>query len=102
MEFKQYTRKPFSVEAVEITEDNFDTILNLVGSSKAKEGNHHTKEGDVFIDLDRQLIPRVRRAYIGWYLTRLGAKYRCYSPILFNAQFIEDEETTLVDDELDI
>lgn len=89
MEFNQYIRKPFSVEALEITEENFKAVAKLVGSAKTKDGTRRTKEGVEYIALDRRLIPSVRRAYVGWYLTRLGEKYRCYSPTLFNAQFIE-------------
>lgn len=82
MEFNQYVRRPFAVEAVEITEKNLNDIAKLVGTVR-------TLDGVTFIALDRRIIPNIRRAYVGWYLTRLGDNYRCYSPVVFESQFVD-------------
>jgi len=87
MEFKQYIRKPFAVQAVEITEENFEEVAAVVGQVRTK--------GDTkFIALDRRLVPNVTRAYVGWYLTFLNDNYRCYSPKVFNDQFVEHQPAT--------
>jgi hypothetical protein len=81
MEFMEFIRKPFTVDAIQITEANMKEVAKLVGSVK-------TKDGVTFISLDRRIVPNVHRAYIGWYLTRLDDNYRVYAQKLFEAQFI--------------
>jgi len=81
MEFKTYTRTPFAVEAVEITEDNIDEIAALIGSVR-------TKDGVKTILVDRKIVPNIGRAGIGWFVTKMDDKYRCYAPKLFSEQFI--------------
>jgi len=86
MEFKKYVRRPFTVEALIITEENMEEIAKLVGEVR-------TEDDVTFIWLDRRVVPTVGRAYVGWYFTRLGDNYRCYSPKAFLGQFnLVDEE----------
>jgi hypothetical protein len=82
MQFNQYIRSPFVVEAIEITEENLADVAKLVGDIR-------TKNGVTYIALDRRIVPSVNRAYVGWYMTRLGDNYRCYSPKVFTDQFID-------------
>lgn len=81
MEFSQFIRKPFVVQAIEITEENMEDVAKYIGTVRTK--------GDVtFIALDRRIVPNVSRAFVGWWLTILGDNYRCYAPKVFNEQFI--------------
>lgn len=82
MEFNQYVRRPFVVEALEITAENMAEVAKLVGDIR-------TKNDVTFIALDRRIVPNVSRAYVGWFMTRLGDNFRCYSPKVFNDQFID-------------
>lgn len=84
MNFTQFTRKQFSVEAVEITEENFEEIAAIVGEIREKDGAK-------WIAVDRRVVPSVNRAYVGWFMTRLGDNYRCYSPKVFHEQFVADD-----------
>ena len=84
MQFNKYIRKPFAVEAIEITEENMAELAKLVGELR-------TKNGITSITLDRRIVPNVSRAYVGWFMTRLGDNYRCYSPKVFTDQFIDFE-----------
>lgn len=84
MEFSKFVRRPFAVEAVEITKLNIEEIARLVGELRVKEGV-------IYISLDRRIIPNVGQAYVGWWMTRMGDNYRCYSPKTFNHQFIDYE-----------
>lgn len=84
MKFNQYIRRPFVVEAVEITEENIDEVAELVGEIRVKDGVK-------FIALNRRIVPNVNRAYIGWFMTRMNDNYRCYNPKTFNEQFIDHE-----------
>lgn len=80
MDFKYYIRKPFAVEALEITEENMAEVAKLVGEVR-------TKDNVTFIALDRRLVPNVTRAFKGWYVTRMGDQFRCFSPRVFKEQF---------------
>lgn len=85
MEFKPFVRKPFIVEAVEITKENINEVAEFVGDVKAKE------DGTQYILVDRRLVPNVSRVYIGFYMTKIGENIRCYSRKLFREQFVEND-----------
>lgn len=87
--FDQYVRTPFSVEATIITEENIEEVAQLVGTVR-------TKNGEKYIALDRRIVPNISRAYIGWYVTRLGDNFRCYSPKVFLEQFEPMNDTMVV------
>lgn len=85
MEFSQFVRRPFTVEALEITEANMAEVATLIGEVR-------TKDGVTFIALDKRIVPSVNRAYVGWWVTKLGDNYRCYSPKIFRDQFVTQQE----------
>jgi hypothetical protein len=90
LETKRYVRTPFVVEATIITEENIDSIAEKIGEVKVRNG-------EKYIALDRRIIPNLSRAYVGWFFTTLDDNYRCYSPKVFNAQFVsigDDTEVT--------
>ena len=91
MEFTQFVRIPFVVDAVEITADNIADVAKLVGEIR-------TKGDSTFIALDRRLVPNVNRAYVGWFMTKLGDNYRCYSPKAFKDQFTVKTDDTMAFD----
>lgn len=82
----KYVRKPFLVEAVEVTEANIKELAEFIGTVRKKP------DGTSFIAVDRRLIPNVFRVYPGFWMTRMGDNIRCYSAKIFNDQFIELEE----------
>lgn len=81
VEFTIFNRKSFSVEAVQITEENVQALGPLVGEVKVND------EGETYIALDRRIVPNVRRAFVGWWITRMNDNLRCYSPKIFEEQF---------------
>jgi hypothetical protein len=81
MEFTEYVRKPFTVEAVEITEENLYEAAEFIGTIRK------TDEGRTYIQVDRRLIPNVDRVYPGFWMTRIGGNVRCYSAKIFKEQF---------------
>lgn len=82
MDFTNYVRKPFVVEAVEVTEDNIEEIAPHVGRLREKD------DGTPYIQVDRRLIPNVFRVYPGFWMTRMGDNIRCYSKRVFTDQFV--------------
>lgn len=85
MNFTTFVRKPFTVEAVEVTEENIAEIAPLVGTLSQKE------DGTPFIAVNRKLVPNVFRVYPGFWMTRMGDNIHCYTKKLFASQFIEQD-----------
>jgi len=83
MEFTTFVRKPFVVEAMEVTEDNIEEVAELIGTLRKKEN------GVPYIAVNRRLVPNLYRVYIGFWVTKMGDNVRCYSKRVFTQQFIE-------------
>lgn len=92
MEFSTFVRKPFTVEAVEVTAENIGEIAPLVGTLKEKD------DGTPFIQVDKKLVPNVFRVYPGFWMTKMGDNIRCYAQRVFEEQFVRssDEISTFV------
>lgn len=82
MEFSNYIRKPFSIKALEVTEDNFEEVAALVGKDIQM-----TSKGDRYIVVNRRIIPNGFKIFLGWWVTVMDDNIRCYPPKSFNAQF---------------
>ena len=92
MNFKYtpFVRKPFVVEAVEITKENIEEVAPMVGELCFKE------DGSPFIKADRRLVQNSYRVYPGFFLTKMGTKTRCYSRRVFLDQFAETTPEIMV------
>ncbi|MET0785205.1 MAG: hypothetical protein ABWY25_00665 [Paenisporosarcina sp.] len=87
MEFTTFVRKPFVVDAVEVTTENIGEVAKYVGDLREKE------DGTPYILVDRRLVPNVFRVYPGFFMTRMGENVRCYSKKIFKEQFmIQDDQ----------
>lgn len=76
-----YVRRPFMVSATKVTEDNIAQIAVTLGKLGSDE------HGQCII-LDRRVVPNIKRAYIGWYITEVNDSYRCWAPEYFEQAFI--------------
>lgn len=83
MDFKTFVRKPFTVEAVEVTTENIAELAPFIGTLKEKDN------GTPYIQVDRRLVPNIFRVYPGFWMTRMGDNIRCYSKKIFNEQFTQ-------------
>lgn len=81
MELKQFVRKPFTVEAIEITTENIANLAPLIGTLEKKDN------GTPFIRVDREKVPNLFRVYPGFWMTKMGDNIRCYSKKIFKEQF---------------
>lgn len=82
LEFNEFVRKPFVVEAVEVTTDNIAEIAQYVGQLR------HKDDGTPFIAVNRNVVPNVYRVFPGYYMTKIGDNIRCYTRKIFHQQFI--------------
>jgi hypothetical protein len=83
LEFSEFIRKPFVVEAVEVTTENIAEVAKYVGEVREKD------DGTPYIFVDRRLVPNVYRVFPGFFMTRMGDHVRCYSSKVFKDQFTE-------------
>lgn len=83
MEFSTYVRKPFTVEAVLLTEENIAEAAELIGTLR-KDRNDKP-----FIRVNPHWVPNLERVWPGYYMTRLDHAIRCYHPKAFADQFSE-------------
>lgn len=81
MEFTTYVRKPFEIEAVQITPQNIEELAPLIGQLR------RFGDGKPYIFVDRQLVPNLDRVFPGFWVTRIGDNIRCYSKRVFADQF---------------
>lgn len=79
--FGKFIRKPFVVEALEITTENIEELAQFIGKIRTKS------DGSPYIFVDRRFIPGVERVYPGFWITRIGDNTRCYSARAFKEQF---------------
>ncbi len=82
MQFTTFVRKPFVVDAVEVTTENIAEVAKYVGDLREKE------DGTPYILVDRRLVPNVFRVYPGFFMTKMGENVRCYSRKIFKEQFM--------------
>ncbi len=82
MEFKHFVRKPFLVEAIEITTENIHELSELIGEFK----EDHTGP---YIEADPDKVPTVTKVTPGYWVTKMGKNVRCYSNRIFTEQFTE-------------
>lgn len=84
-----YRRKTFSVEAVQVTEDNLDAVANW---TKGKVLANKSTEGEpakFFVDVPvkRPLNERQRKAYIGDWVLKARSGFKVYTQRAFEGCF---------------
>lgn len=87
VKFTKFVRKPFEIEAVEITSDNIEQIAPMVGRLDKDQ-----KTNTPFIEVNKELVPNMTRVWPGYWLTKMGDNIRCYASRVFADQFMEKPE----------
>lgn len=90
IQFEKFVRKPYAVKAVMITEDNIVEIAKHIGEVRIREGDN-----EPYIAVDARLVPVIKRAHLGWYVTKVGDNYRCFAPKVFRQQFTDFPDTDM-------
>jgi len=82
LDYVNFARRPFVLDAVEITEENIAEVAELVGTIETREN------GDRYIRVDPSKMQMVSFVYLGWWFTNIENHYRAYKPHLFHSQFV--------------
>lgn len=89
MEFATFIRKPFEVEAIEVTADNIKDLAKQFRIGKVK----YSDDGVPYIVVDQERVPNVEKVWPGYYVTKVGkTNVRCYTHKIFFSQFVETTE----------
>jgi hypothetical protein len=96
MDFKDYVRKPFTIKAVEVTDENFEEVAAFCGKSIQV-----TQKGDRFILVNRRIIPTGTKIFVGWWITVMDDNIRCYPPRSFESQFTKATESGEIGSSID-
>lgn len=86
---KKFVRKPFSVEAVEVTEENMTEVAQWCSGQLCKSAGKNGKgvQSYIKVDVKRPLVPRQTQAYAGdWVVTASDEKvkgFKVYTPRAF-------------------
>jgi hypothetical protein len=87
--FKQFVRRPFVVEAIQITEENIHELSEFIGELVQNEGQ------DPYIQVDRAKVRNRSKVRIGHWMTRKDGVIHCYGPDPFMRQFAGTSEQIL-------
>jgi hypothetical protein len=80
MDFVPFVRKAFIVEAVEVTLENIEEIAKLVGEIRYENEKP-------YIHVNPNVVVGVRRAFPGYWMTRMGDNLRLYNKRVFFKMF---------------
>jgi hypothetical protein len=83
IKYVEIVRRPFKVEAVEITKGNITTLARYIGDLNQND------KGELYILVDPRKVPSIKEVYVGYWMTRMGKNVRVYAPRIKKQQFMD-------------
>ena len=97
MKIKKYVRKPFFVDAVQVTLEDMVSISGWcsgeIRHTRPKPDENVESAPYVKVDVTNARTERQTRAYVGDWVLRFGAGFKVYSDKAFKDTFQEDRVT---------
>lgn len=87
--FKPFVRRPFVVQAIQITRENIHELSEKIGELVQKEGE------DPYIKVDHKKVRNRTYVRIGHWMTEKDGVIHCYPPGPFEKQFAGTSEQIL-------
>lgn len=97
METTTYMRRPFYVEAVRVTEENFDQVAEWCGGETHVVNAKGKKSQYIKVDVKTALEERQSRARIGDWVLFTNKNFRVYTDRAFQKTFDVPEEARNAD-----
>jgi hypothetical protein len=88
LKFENYTRKPFTVQAVQVTEDNLNTVAEWCGGEVQTLSNNVKF---IKVDVSRPITTRQTRAFLGDWVLYAGRGFKVYTEKAFRMNFAPEE-----------
>lgn len=95
MKIRKYARKPFDVEAIQVTEANMSRVAAWCGGQPRSEGPDDNPTLYIKVKVHRPLSERQTKAYVGDYVLLGASGYRVYTQSAFDKTFVpiaEDQD----------
>lgn len=91
---EKYTRKPFSIDAIRVTEENLEEVAQWCG------GEIHKYNGKRFIkvDVNRPLTEKQTKAFAGDWVLKAGTGFKVYQHKAFQHCFDKVAEESKQDE----
>lgn len=105
---KKFQRKPFQVEAIQVTEENFEKVAEWCGGAIVTVQEPHHGDGHLFpfepkryiqVDVARPLTKRQTEAYVGDWILFASKGFKVYANRPFLKNFEETPEELMVTDD---
>lgn len=94
---KKYCRKPFDVEAIEVTDENMDAVAKWcngeIKTGKAKESDPTRY---IQVEVHRPIHPNQTKAYPGNWILKSGSNFKVYTDKAFKSTFDPAEQPATV------
>jgi hypothetical protein len=87
---EKYTRRPFEIEAIRITKENFNEVAEWCGG----EILDHNGKQYIKVDVTRPLTEKQTRGFIGDWLLKAGSGFKVYTHKAFQHCFIKNKQET--------
>lgn len=89
MKTEQYIRKPFEVDAVQVTEENIEEVAKwCMGDIRHKTGPGRGVLNYIKVRVHRPLNARQTEAYVGDWVLYANKGYKVYTEKAFNDSFM--------------
>lgn len=97
---KKYVRKPFQVNAVQVTDANFEEVAawcggTIVTTRSPQDEKTEESERYIKVEVSRPLNERQTKAYVGDWLLQAAKGFKVYTdgPFTRNFALVTDEDT---------
>lgn len=90
LQIESYARRPFSVKAVQVTDENMEAVAEWCNGSIEEDdaGKRHIK-----VKVENPLTERQTRAYVGDRVLYAGRGYKVYREHAFKKSFVREGGT---------
>ena len=86
MKTNQYVRKPFFVDAVQVTEENMAEVAKWCNGT-LEAGDDARPDPYIHVDVKRPLAERQTRAFVGDWILSSGNGFKVYTNVSFEKNF---------------
>lgn len=86
---KDYTRKPFTVEAVQVTPQNLEEVAKWCGGEIITERRGGREVKYIKVDVSRPMTERQTKAFVEDWVLKAGTGFKCYTKKAFPDCFVE-------------
>jgi hypothetical protein len=89
---RKYIRKPFEIDAVQVTEENLEDIAKWCSGEVQKEAHGKKDVRFVKVRVNRPLNERQTKAFVGDWVLYAGTGYKVYTAKAFDSCFEAEKE----------